>query len=251
MIDKKQLWHQQGGEHMIKVAVVEDDVAYQQQLLEYLERYEAEQGEHFQTVVFSDGDEIVENYRADYDLILMDIQMQFMDGMQAAEQIRKRDKDVIIIFITNLSSYAMRGYQVDALDYVLKPITYFAFSERIDRALSRRRNRMTAYLSIPVKGGIRRIDVSDIVYIEVHDHDLIYHMTHETFETRGSMKAAEEMLESYPFFRCNKFYLVNLQYVEAVSGSEVLLKRETLTVSRAKRKELLDALNNYLSESAK
>lgn len=236
---------------MVKVAIVEDDVRYQQQLKEYLEQYGEEKGEHFQIRIFGDGDEILENYRADYDLILMDIQMKFMNGMEAAEQIREMDKDVIIIFITNLSAYAMNGYRVDALDYVLKPVSYFSFSERIDRALNRRRNRMTTYFSIPIKGGVKRIEVSDLMYIEVHDHDLIYHMVGESFETRGSMKAAEEMLRDYPFFRCNKFYLVNLQYVEAVSGNDVHLHREILQVSRAKRRELMDALNNYLNEIAK
>jgi DNA-binding LytR/AlgR family response regulator len=233
------------------VAIVEDDTAYQEQLQSYLRRYETEKGEHFQMLSYYDGDEIIENYRSDYDLILMDIQMQFTDGMKAAEQIREKDKDVVIIFITNLSAYAMRGYQVEALDYVLKPVTYFSFSERIDRALNRRRNRLTAYFSIPIKGGVKRIDVSDIMYIEVHDHDLIYHLAQETFETRGSMKAAEEMLSSYSFFRCNKFYLVNLQYVEAIVGNEVVLRKEHLQVSRSKRRELMDALNDYLSESAK
>ena len=83
----------------------------------------------------------------------MDIEMRFMDGMTAAEKIREHDSEVVIIFITNMPQYAIKGYLVDALDYVLKPVSYFAFSQRIDRALVRMKKRDRKYLTIAVKGG--------------------------------------------------------------------------------------------------
>ena len=126
---------------MIQIALVEDDENYQKELTEYLKTYEKESGEKFNISVFSDGDEIVENYKAVYDIILMDIEMKFMDGMTAAEHIREYDSEVVIIFITNMPQYVMKGYTVDALDYVLKPLSYYAFSQKIDRALSRMKHR--------------------------------------------------------------------------------------------------------------
>ena len=115
---------------MIRVALVEDDAAYREQLTGYLRQYEREQGEKFHLSVFTDGDEIVEGYKAVYDIILMDIEMQFMDGITAAERIREYDSEVVIMFITNMPQYVMKGYLVDALDYVLKPISYYAFSQK-------------------------------------------------------------------------------------------------------------------------
>ena len=126
---------------VIQIAVVEDEELYANQLKEFLHQYETEKGISFEISYFSDGDGIVYNYRSQYDIILMDVQMKFMDGMSAAEEIRKVDSQVIIIFITNMRQYAIRGYAVEALDYVVKPITYFAFSERLGRAIEKVKRR--------------------------------------------------------------------------------------------------------------
>ena len=122
---------------MIRLALVEDDELYRSQLREYIDKYSAVSGEKFTVTEFSDGDEIALGYKAVYDIILMDIEMKFMDGMMAAEEIRKVDTEVIIIFITNSPQYAIKGYAVDALDYVLKPVSYYAFSQRLRRAVER------------------------------------------------------------------------------------------------------------------
>ena len=93
---------------MITIAIVEDEEAYAKQLTEYIEKYQQESGKRFKVIRFRDGDEIVEKYTGEYDIILMDIQMQFMDGMTAAEEIRKLDTKVVIMFITNMTNYAIR-----------------------------------------------------------------------------------------------------------------------------------------------
>ena len=139
---------------MVRIAIVEDEKMYEKQLEDFLHQYERERKETFEITLFTDGDEIVENYRAQFDIILMDIQMQFMDGMTAAEAIRQVDSEVIIIFITNLRQYAIRGYAVDALDYVVKPISYFAFSERLNRAIRRLRNRTKHTVMVKIRGGV-------------------------------------------------------------------------------------------------
>ena len=167
---------------MIHVALVEDDRNYAESLTEHLRHYEADSGEKIKITVFEDGEDIATDYKAEYDIILMDIEMRFMDGMTAAEKIREHDSEVVIIFITNMPQYAIKGYLVDALDYVLKPVSYFAFSQRIDRALVRMKKRDRKYLTIAVKGGMQKIDISQIYYVEVQDHDLIYYTAAGKFE---------------------------------------------------------------------
>lgn len=236
---------------MVRIALVEDDADYRKELTGFLKRYEQESSEKFSITTFTDGDEIVEGYRADYDIILMDIEMTFMDGMTAAERIRELDSEAVIIFITNMSQYVMKGYTVDALDYVLKPISYYAFSQRIDRALSRMKRRAKKYVNVSVRGGFRKLDASRITYIEVRDHDLVYHTEDESFLTKGSLSEAEEELKNDNFFRCNKCYLVNLEYVETVQNNDVLVGGVWIQVSRPKRKALMDALNDYINEVSK
>ncbi len=236
---------------MIKIAIVEDDKSYSEKLKKYIERYETECGQKFKTFLFEDGADIVENYTANYDIILMDIEMKFLDGMTTAEKIREIDNEVVIIFITNMPQYAMKGYAVEALDYVLKPINYFAFSQRIERAMARMERRTQKFVSVNYKGSVKKIRISDIYYIEVQNHDLIYHVKDSTVTTRGTMKELERSLENEGFFRCNKCYLVNLEHVEGCEENDVLVHGEKVQVSRARKKELLDVLNDYMNEVSK
>lgn len=236
---------------MVRIALVEDDVDYRRELIDYLNRFSQECEEHFSIAQFSDGAEIAEGYTADYDIILMDIAMSYMDGMAAAEAIRQVDEEVVIIFITNMPQFVIKGYSVSALDYVLKPISYFAFSQRIQRALSRMKKRAQRYISIPFKGGMRKLAVSQIAYVEVRDHELTYHTADETLPAKGTLAEAEALLSAECFFRCNKCYLVNLEYVDAVDNNYLLIGEDRIQVSRAKKKALMDALNNYIHEVSK
>lgn len=233
---------------MIRIAIVEDEREYVVQLQEYLQRFEKEQGEAIEITVFNDGDEIVHKYRAQFDIILMDVEMKFMDGMSAAEEIRKVDTEVVIIFITNMAQYAIRGYAVNALDYVLKPVTYFAFSQRLSRALGRMKNRRSKYAVVNVKGGTVRLDMADIYYVESQGHTLIYHTASGNYEAPGAMKEVEDKFAEHGFFRGNKGYLMNLAHVEEVQEGCAIVKGEPLLLSRGRKKAFMEELTRYWGE---
>lgn len=236
---------------MIRIAIVEDEVHYQEQLAAFLQRFEQERGEHIEIATYADGDEFVEDYKAQFDIILMDVQMRFMDGMAAAEEIRKMDSEVVIMFITNMAQYAIKGYEVDALDYILKPISYFQFSQRLNRAIERMKRREEHYLTIKVKGGVKRFRISDIYYIESQGHKLIFVMKTEEVETFGTMKEMEELLAEHPFFRGNKGYFINLEHVEGMDDIFAVVKGKRLLISRPKRKAFMEALSNYWGDVIK
>ena len=134
---------------MYHVAIVEDEQEYAEQLQTFLTQYEEEHSTKFKVTVFGDGAEILDGYEPIYDLILLDIEMPKVNGMDAADQIRKMDNDVVMMFITNVASYAIRGYEVGALDYVMKPITYYGFSMRLARALKRVQQREEKEILLP------------------------------------------------------------------------------------------------------
>ena len=237
---------------MIQIAIVEDDRMYSDQLEAYLRKYEAEYAESFEITTFTDGDAIVSTYQSQYDIILMDVEMRFMNGMSAAEEIRQVDKEVVIIFITNMPQYAIRGYAVEALDYILKPVSYFAFSQRLSRAISRMKKREQKSLVLPVKGGVARLPVHSILYIESQGHNLIYHTTSGEYLSSGTMKDPEEALKNLHFFRGSKWYLINLQQVQGMGdGCAKLKSGQLVPLSRSRKKEFMEALAQHWGEVMK
>lgn len=231
---------------MIRIAIVDDDVACIEQIKSYLLQYQREQGEEIRMTAFLDGDELVENYKVEYDIIFLDIEMGFMDGMTAARLIRQSDPEVIIIFITNMAQYAIKGYEVNATDYVLKPVSYFSFSQSLERAIGRINKRVKNCIAIVKKGGTVKLPIGEICYIESHGHRLSFHTRTEVFETNATMKEIEVKLKDSNFFRCNKGNLLNLSYVDSVKDGCVIVNGERLVISRARKKEFMEELTNYL-----
>lgn len=230
---------------MIRIAVVEDDKSYQLQLSEYLTKFMKEIGEKIEVEFFSDGIDITEGYVAKYEIILMDIQMKFMDGVTTARKIREVDTKVIIIFLTNTAQYAIKGYEVDALDYVLKPISYFAFSQKLKCAFNRLKNRKERYIVINIKRGQIRMDISDIYYIESEGHTISLATKSEKIKVIGTLKEFEDILIKENFFRANKSYLINLTHVDSVQNEEVTINGEKIWLSRMKKKDFMEALTHH------
>lgn len=231
---------------MIRIAIVEDDSDSTRQLQDYLRQYQRETGTAIETTLFSDGDEITEDYRPCFDLIFMDILMRFKDGMTAAREIRRIDPEVLIVFLTSMAQYAVQGYEVEAADFLLKPLSYISFRQRLERLLSRKRPAEARYVTVPVKGGFRKLNVSHISFVESRDHELTFHTGGENVTSSLSMRSAEEQLAGYSFFRGNNSYLINLAHVEGVQDGCALVGGQALRLSRPRRRAFLDALAGYL-----
>lgn len=231
---------------MIRIAIVEDDAAVREQLTDYVQRHSRQYGTEFEITVFPDGLDLLDEYRPVYDIIFLDVEMKHLDGMSTAERIRALDSDVVLIFITNMAQYAIKGYAVGALDYVLKPVPYFAFSQQLQKAVTRIEKRSRQYLAVPVDGGFRRLDVADIYYLESEGHRVHFYTEEDDFSAPGSLKTYEEKLADSPFARCNSGYLVNLAQVRSVQQSVVQVGPHELQISRPKRKNFLAALTDYI-----
>lgn len=236
---------------MYNIAIVEDEDVYIRELQEYFQQFESEAGSSFHLTVYHDGDGLLSAYNGQFDIIFMDIQMKFVDGMSAAEEIRRHDSKVVIIFITSMAQYAVKGYEVDAMDYLLKPVSYFTFSQKLQKALNKIKKQPEIFLSIPVKGGMHKIGVSGILYIESHGHMLNYHMQAETLSSRAKLTDVESTLTRYGFFRINKGSLVNMKYVDTVLDGNCYMQGVALPIARNKRKAFMDKLTEYIGEAMK
>ena len=152
---------------MINICIVEDESDQADLLRNYIQTYGNKNNQQFNITHFSDGIDLVDEYRAQFDIILLDIQMKHLDGMVAAEKIRKVDADVVIIFITSTVRYAVQGYAVDALGYVLKPVPYLQFEQLFDKAISRvMTKKEKLYIRVSVDERQLKLDCDNIYYIE-------------------------------------------------------------------------------------
>ena len=236
---------------MIRIAIVEDDSNTRKTLQRYLQQYEKENGSRFTIRVFEDGIDIVNDYRPVYDVILMDIQMKKMDGMTAATQIRRADSEVVLVFITNMVQYAIGGYAVNAMDYLLKPLNYFTFAEHMKRVELYLAHKAKNYLVLSTGGGVLRIDTSEIYYMESLGHYLHIHKKDEVVSVLETMKNMEQELCGRGFFRCNNGYLVNLAHVEKIDKYTALVGNDEIQISRPKKKAFMEALTDYLGGMGK
>jgi len=231
---------------MLRIALVEDHEPTLEQLHAFLNRYGAEHGLSIEASLFRDGSEILECYHPVYDIIFLDIDMPKLNGMSAAEQIRAKDSEVVLVFITNLVQYAIKGYSVQALDYVLKPVDYHVFSAKLERALDLISKRISGQVVLKLPDGAVRLDTRQIYYVEVQNGILHYVTRQGEFSMRGTLQSAEEELLQYHFARCNYWYLVNLRHVEKVTKDTVIVAGTKLQISRRNKNAFMTALTEYV-----
>lgn len=232
---------------MIKVAIVEDDQASANLIKNFLKKYQDEENEKFEVKHYANGLLFLGNNCSVFDIIFMDIEMPELNGLETAKQLRKLDENACLIFITNIANYAIEGYKVNAMDFMVKPINYFQFSTRLKKAVALINKDKNSSILLNFEQGFIRIFIRDIRYVEVRTHFLIYHLANSKYEIRGSLKKAEEELKPYGFIRCNYCYLINLHYVSGIYNNIVTVGKADLQISHSRKKDLLSALTNYVN----
>lgn len=230
------------GERMLRIAIVEDDAACMEQLRQNLTAYAKEKGEEFRLDCFAAGMDLMENYRPVYDLILLDIEMPHFNGMETARRIRRTDEQVLLMFVTNTAQYAVQGYEVGAVDYLLKPVNYYALALKMDRVLRISAGRQGSAVAVNRADGQHMVSTRELCYVEVQNHELCYHLTDRTLTATGSLKELESQLAGQGFARCHNCYLVNLRFVESIQPEFVVVHGDRLKISRARRKAFLQAM---------
>lgn len=241
-----------GTRRMIRILIIEDSPDAEAVLKGHIDRYAAETGEDFQVEWLTTAFDFVEGGTS-ADLIFMDIGLPGINGMEAAKALRSYDTETTLIFVTDLAQYAVKGYEVDALDFMVKPVSYPDFALRMSRAMSVIKRNTGRSVFASTKDGLRVMPISQISYVEVVRHNLIYHLVdgEEPFSIRGSLGKVEEDLADTTFVRISKSCIVNMDHVRKISGTDVNLSTgETVYISRTWRKEALDAIADYYGGNA-
>lgn len=237
---------------MYQILIVEDESAAAETLRDCIERYGREHGEQFQVSWLASAVDLDVDAPSGADLIFMDIDLPGVNGLNTAIELRRHDRATPLIFVTNLAQYAVRGYQADALDFIVKPFTYGAFAMRMDRAMEVMRRAARRSITVRSHDGLRIIAISDLVFIDVSGHNLIYHLADGgTFSVRDSLSHAIEGLGGPPFLRISSGCVINMGHVRGVHDAEVTLSTgEKVWISRANKRRCLEEVSRFLGSGA-
>ena len=235
---------------MYRTLVVEDEAQEARHLSDLLTRYGKQHGVEFKVTWHSSAMEMLSD-KGHYDLCLLDIEMPGINGMEAAGLLRTYDETIPIIFVTNLAQYAVRGYSVDALDFVVKPVEYHDFAMRLDRAVRIMTRNVRSTMALPTEDGIAVVSHSDLLFVDMLKHDVCYHLADgRVLRERGTMRATAEKLGKDEFVRVSSGCLVNMGRVTRIGAESVTVADGTeLFFSRSQKRPGLEKLANFIGRS--
>lgn len=235
---------------MITIAIVEDKPEYQNQLKQYIEDYfDAKKEQTYELSIYSNGLDFLDDFENGkiFNIVFLDIELPGENGINVAKKIRTKDNDLIIIFTTIMTQYAVKGYEVDALDYMVKPIQYLNFSLKLDKALKLIKKKEKTFLfEDEGEQAMVKIKSSQIYFIEIYNHTCVFHSTNGNFKKYISISNLEEELKNDGFLRCNNSYIINPIFVTKITKDSIFINDTELLISRRRKKEFLNKLAKYL-----
>lgn len=234
---------------VISAAIVEDNDAESAALEEAVFRYGEQKELKFEIARYKNAEDFLEKDSFGLNILFMDIELpDGMDGMRAAKKFRRLNGDTILIFVTNMKKYAINGYEVGALNYILKPINYYSFAMTLDRAMRSIDAKVSEIVRIRLENGFKMMDCRDIFYIEVMKHDVIFHTAEGVFNNYGTLNEWEKKLSSCNFVRCSSCVLVNLRHIGSLKGDDITVGGDTVRIGRSKKKSFLKSIAEFFGE---
>jgi len=227
---------------MFRIAIVEDRPNDAERLQVALSQYAQDKQIEISCTVWESAEAFLDQYKHQYEIIFMDIRLPGMDGMRAARHLREMDHTVLLVFLTTLAQYAVEGYEVEAIDYIIKPITYASLRLKMPRLL-RRCSVEEQEIIIQSSEQSIKLRPSELMYVEIFDHHMQFMTQNGVIRSYGTLKEVEDALPEN-FFRVNNQTIVNLRFVKNVDKENVILDDREFPLSRRRRKGFLEALQS-------
>lgn len=208
----------------LKIAICDDEQNQTEYIASLVSAWGARDGHICEIRTFASAEEFLFEYEDDreYDILLLDVEMKTISGIDLAKSIRRQDSAVQIIFVTGYPEYMSEGYDVAALHYLMKPVSSEKLSSVLDRAVA---GLKTSEKRIRIAHDRRTdfVPISQVIYIEAQKQYVLIRTSEETYRMKCALTDMEAQLDEY-FFRCQRSFIVNLRYVARVSSDCVLLK---------------------------
>lgn len=231
---------------MVRVAIVDDSKQDTLLLKSYVEKYSQMNDYKFNIKLFANGLDFLEQFKGAFDIVFMDIEMPHLNGLDVARRLREIDNSVALIFITHMAQYAICGYEVNAIDYIVKPVNYYNFSDKLSKAIAFANRNVEKGIFLHRGDGIIRILESKIYYLEKDKNYIIFHTANGDFRERGTMGEYAKKLTDKGFAKCSSGCMVNLRHVSKVTKDTVWVGVTCLPLSRPQRKEFMVMFVEFL-----
>ncbi len=230
----------------MNIAIVDDDREDAALLEKYMEKYFAGTNGQYHIFVYESGLDFLEDFGRNFDIVFMDIEMPHLDGIETARKMRRMDETVVLIFITNMAQYAICGYEVNAIEFMVKPVGFYNFSDKIAKALKFVKRDTEKKLLLHDGETIVRLSVSKIFYLEKDKNYVLFHTESGEYKERGTMAEMEEKLTGLGFSKCITGCLVNLRYVSRLSKDAVWVGDRCLPLSRKQKKIFVKEFADFM-----
>lgn len=233
---------------MLYVAICDDEQYVLGTLINLVKDFFAKNNMEIEITMFTSGEELLK-YRNHIDILFLDIQMKNIDGMETAKKLRQSDFKGFLIFVTILKELVFRAFEVQAFDYLLKPIGEECFLKTMYRLLDCIKNAKNENLLIRIGYESRLIPFDDIVFCEVIDRKIYLHLL--SSEVIGYYEKIEDLEKrlSKCFYKCHRSFLVNLKYVRSYKNGVVFMEDgKEIPVSRLRSKEFSNVILQYMKD---
>lgn len=224
----------------MRIAICDDETSCQELLKKYLTEWAQEKRLSLDMAFFASGEGFLFAWEEDkkFDLLILDIEMGELNGMELAHEIRKEEELLPILFVTGYDEYMSQGYEVDALHYLIKPI----HKEKLYAVLNKlqQKKEPEEKLLFQADEGMLSLPMSKIWYVEACGHQCIICVGERIYRLRASISEMEKVFETKKeMIRCHRSYLVNIQHIDAILKTEIVLdNQKRLPVSRGAKKEV-------------
>ena len=235
------------GSESMRIAICDDEKDIRELIANKVEK----QYPDAEIIFFQSGEELL-LVDESIDILFLDIQMSGIDGMETARELRKKDKKVILIFVTAIEEYVFQAFDVGAFNYIVKPIDDGKFSDVLHRAVDEwssqninEKEPEERYVLINNSGVHTKVILDEIVYAEVFNRKVVIHRLDGEIEYYGKMSDLES-LAGDSFFRPHRAYLINFKYVEKYDATTIYLERGTVLMAKLKFPEFVKKYMRYL-----
>lgn len=236
---------------MIHVCIVDDDSNAREILNGYLISFANNNNVELDIKTFKNG-QIYLDSKLDPDILFLDVDLQSdLNGIKLAKKIREEGYSPLIVFITNFAQYAIAGYEVEASDYIVKPIIEEVFNQKFDRLLKKLKKQDKKQIIVKSSRSRIPLDIDDIYYLEIFGHKVFYYTKKGKIQSRDSLNELEIALSKYDIVRCASCYMVNLKYVKEIRTNEIIVEignkeETTIDLTRGFKRHFLNKVAGYI-----